>query len=228
MTRLLILRPEPGASETAERAVSMGMEPIVAPLFQVRPVAWALPEGSFDALLLTSANAARHGGPLPNLPTYTVGDATAAAAREAGAVKVVTGPSDGLAALALAAGDGCDRVLHLCGRDHVALHWPGVHLERRIVYAAETVPGLPAEAECAIAGGALILLHSPRAARRLAGLVSDKTPIRIAAISRATADAAGGGWAGLSVAAAPRDEALLELAAQLCKAGSSQMTGRDR
>lgn len=228
MTRLLILRPEPGAGETAERAVSLGLDAIVAPLFQIRPVAWTVPEGDFDALLLTSANGPRHGGALPNLPAYTVGDATAAAAREAGVAKVVNGPSDGLAALALAAGDGCKRVLHLCGRDHVALHWPGVHVERQIVYAAEAVPSLPAGARRAIAGGALILLHSPRAARRLGALVADRSSIRIAAISRATADAAGGGWAGLSVAAVPRDEALLELAAQLCKAGSSQMTGRDR
>ena len=225
---MLILRPEPGAGESAGRARALGLDPVVAPLFTIRPLPWQPPEGRFDALLLTSANAARHAGALPALPCYAVGDATAAAARSAGLVEVVTGPSDGAAALALAGADGRRRILHLCGQDHVALAAPGIELVRRTVYAADPLPALPDAAEAAIAGGAIVLLHSPRAARAFAALATAREAVRIAAISPAAAAAAGPGWAEVRAAHAPRDQALLELAAQLCKAAAAQeRRGRD-
>ncbi|MBC7987264.1 MAG: uroporphyrinogen-III synthase, partial [Sphingomonadaceae bacterium] len=85
---LLIVRPEPGASATAQRARTRGWEPLVAPLFAIAPLAWAPRDpAAFDALLLTSANAVSHGGKAlgkyRELPVYAVGAATAAAARAA-------------------------------------------------------------------------------------------------------------------------------------------------
>ena len=65
---------------------------------------------------------------------------------------------------------------------------------------------------------ALVLLHSPRAAARFAVLAGNRRgAIRIAAISAETAAVAGAGWRSVDVAAAPRDQALLELAAKLCQ-----------
>jgi uroporphyrinogen-III synthase len=49
----------------------------------------------------------------------------------------------------------------------------------------------------------------------------DRAAIRITCISQAVADAAGPGWASVRAAAQPRDEAVLELAAELCKTGGS-------
>jgi uroporphyrinogen-III synthase len=225
---VLILRPQPGADDTAARARALGLEPAVAPLFTVRAVEWAIPDGAFDAVLLTSANGARHGlrPELANLTCYAVGDATAAAAREAGARQVIAGPSDGVAAVSLMAAAGVSRALHLCGRDHIALTHPHVAIERRIVYAADSAKALPAEARQALDEGALALLHSPRAAALFASLVPQKTH-RIGAISPAAAAAAGPGWAEVHIAAAPRDQALLELAARLCKTEASPTTKRD-
>jgi uroporphyrinogen-III synthase len=228
VNRILVLRPEPGAGETADRARRLGLDPVVAPLFRIRPMPWSMPEGRFDALLLTSANAARMAGTLPPLPCYAVGEATAAAATAAGAAKVITGPADGAAALQAAAADGRTHILHLCGRDHVAIARPEITIERRIVYAADAVDGLPAPAAEAIGEGALVLLHSPRAAACFAHLAGERAGTRIAAISAATAAAAGKGWSAVHVAALPRDQALLELAAQLCKAGSTHQTELDR
>lgn len=218
MTRLLILRPQTGADETAARAEALGLEPVVAPLFTVRPIAWEVPEGPFDALLLTSANGARFGlrPELGGLPCYAVGEATAEAARKAGAAHVMAGTSDGAAAVDLMAEAGVRQALHLCGREHIPLTHPEMRIERRIVYAAEPVPRLPAEAAAALLGGAVALLHSPRAAAVFAGLVADRTGIRIAAISQAAADAAGSGWSAVHIAERPRDDALLELAVRLC------------
>ena len=75
---VLILRPQPGADETAARARALGLDPVVAPLFTVRPLAWQAPNpADFDAVMLTSANAARFGGdaltPFLGLPCYCGG-----------------------------------------------------------------------------------------------------------------------------------------------------------
>ena len=87
MRPVLVLRPEPGASETVERARGRGLNAIAVPLFEVRPLEWEAPEPSgFAGLLLTSANAVRHGGErlakLRGLKVYAVGEATAEAARD--------------------------------------------------------------------------------------------------------------------------------------------------
>lgn len=221
---VLILRPEPGAGQTAARARALGLEPVAAPLFDVRPLPWQVPDPvSADALLLTSAQAARLAGPglaaFAALPCYAVGEATAAAARHAGLQVVQAGPSDGAAALRAAAAAGARRILHLCGREHVPLCHSPLTIERRAVYAADSAPDLPEAAASALERGALTLLHSPRAASTLAALVPERSRLRLAAISAAAAEAAGEGWAAKAVAAAPRDEALLELAVKLCKTG---------
>ncbi|HEX8374478.1 MAG TPA: uroporphyrinogen-III synthase, partial [Geminicoccaceae bacterium] len=133
MTLVLVLRPEPGAGETAARARALGLDPVVAPLFRIEKVAWEAPaEESFDALLLTSANAARCAGAAPRKPCYAVGEATAEAARSAGFDVVDAGHSDGAAAVERMARAGIRRALHLCGRDHIPLHHPALTLERRI------------------------------------------------------------------------------------------------
>lgn len=214
---ILLLRPQPNRSAAAARA--LGLDPIEAPLFTIASVAWDAPDpAGFDAVLLTSANAPRHAGQglgrYLRLPCQAVGETTAEAARGAGFADVRIGPGDGGAARAAL---GALRVLHLCGRDHVPL--PDV--ERRIVYAAEPVEALPEAAARALQGGALALLHSPRAAETFAALVDragfDRGEIAIAAISPAALAAAGPGWKRSAAAAIPRDSALLELAAELCQ-----------
>lgn len=220
---VLVLRPEPGAGETAERARQLGLEPVKAPLFAVRPLAWTAPDGSFDAVLFTSAHAARLGGPqleaFRHLRCIAVGEATAAAARAAGFGDVRIGAGDGAAALAeVPSGSG---VLHFAGRDHLPLQREGVAVVRRIVYAADAADGLPAEARRALAAGALALIHSPRAGTLFGTLVDraglPRPATAIAAISEQAAAAAGPGWRAVAAAARPRDEALLELAAALCQ-----------
>ncbi|WP_395612448.1 uroporphyrinogen-III synthase [Allosphingosinicella sp.] len=218
--RLLVLRPQPGADETAARARDLGLEPIVAPLFTVRPLPWTAPDpADFDAVMLTSASAARQASeglaPFKQLPCYAVGEATAAAARETGFEDVRIGPDDGTGLLLMMADDEVRAVFHPCGQDHLALALPDVEITRVPVYAAEAAERLPVPAEDSVA-----LLHSPRAAALFAGIAGDKSRITIAAISPRTARAAGEGWREVAIAPRPRDAALLELAARLCqKAG---------
>jgi len=219
MTRpLLVLRPEPGASATVAAARAMGLEAIAAPLFAIAPVGWSLPDALPEAILLTSANAVRHGGTpltvLTGLPAYAVGAATAEAARQLGFGRIVTGDGDAEAILALARRDGISALLHLAGREHRDVVPDDIRIDRRIVYAANPVATLPEAARAALPG-AIALLHSPRAARLFARLV-DPAGIAIAAISPATLAAAGPGWRRAEAAAQPTDASLLAVAAKLC------------
>jgi uroporphyrinogen-III synthase len=218
--RVLILRPEPGASATAARAQALGFATVTAPLFAVRAVSWDAPNSSaHDALMFTSANAPRHAGPAiaryRALPAYTVGTATAAAAREAGFTDIRTGDADAGALLALMAADGVTHPLHLAGREHRNAHHPALTIDRRIVYAADAVATLAETARAALAEGAIALLHSPRSATLFASLMEDRAPVAIAAISPAAAEAAGQGWRAVAIAASPDDAALLQAADSL-------------
>ena len=215
--RILVLRPQPGADETAARARALGLDPVVAPLFAVRPLDWTPPDpADFDAVMLTSASAARQAAtgliPFLTFPCYAVGEATAAAAEEAGFADVRVGPDDGKALLLMMAEDGVQSAFHACGQDHLEIGHPDVAITRVPVYDAEALDRLPVAAEDGLA-----LLHSPRAAALFASLAGDKSRIRIAAISMKTARAAGDGWQSVAVAPRPRDQALLELALQLCQ-----------
>ncbi|MDF2493581.1 uroporphyrinogen-III synthase [Sphingomonas sp.] len=215
---LVVLRPEPGNTATANRITEAGFEAISLPLFAIAAVPWtAPPADDFDALLLTSANAVRQAGEglhtLAELPIVAVGHGTAEAAQQAGLSLAAVGNSDGKEALALAQAHGWRRVIRLTGREHI--HLPGV--TDIVVYASDPLdPGahrIRAVQDC------VVLLHSPRAAQHFSSLVAAaevaRSSIRLAALSQAVAAAAGNGWQQVDVAAAPHDPALVETAMTL-------------
>lgn len=218
---IAVLRPEPGNTATAAAIEALGLTAIRLPLFEVRAIDWTPPDvARFDALLLTSANAPRHAGPglagLRGLPVHAVGDATAAAARDAGLEVVAIGDRDGSALVATAAASGVRRALLLAGRDR-AVEEHAIIAEAIAVYASEPV-AVAIEALDQLAGS-VVLLHSARAARRVADLIDragiDRRTMRLAAISAAAADAAGGDWERIAAAASPDDVALIALARTL-------------
>ena len=211
MKRLLIIRPEPGASVTLARAREMGLDVVAVPLFAVEPVAWeAVDPAEFRGIVATSANAFRHGGEqlerLKNLPVYAVGEATAEAAKEAGFHVAMVGEG-GRVELGERLPGG--RLLHLAGSDHL----PAGDAEAVTVYVNGAIdPPPPIDAS-----NAVVVVHSPRAGRRLAELVKERGATAIAAISEQAAKACGEGWAEIAVASQPRDPPLLALAAKLCQ-----------
>lgn len=213
MRKLVLLRPEPGLTESLARARALGLEVVPCPLFRVEPMKWSAPESRlYDALLMTSANAARHGGPelarLIDLPVRAVGEATAKAAREAG-FRVDRIGSAGVAELLYGLPKDM-RLLHLAGADHI--EFSDQRIERRIVYRSAQIerPGpLPIQ-------GAVVAVHSARAGARLEQLANRKGSTAVAAISAAAADACGSGWERIEVADSPDDNSLLVLAAMLC------------
>lgn len=93
--RILVTRPEPGCTETANRLAALGHEPVKLPLLSFAALAGPLPDpAQFAAIAFTSTNAItaldQRGDlvALRHLPAYAVGSKTAAAARAAGFASV--------------------------------------------------------------------------------------------------------------------------------------------
>jgi len=216
---IAVLRPEPGNGATAAAIEAAGRTAIRLPLFAAGPVPWRAPDpAAFDALLLTSANALRHGGPqlgaLRGLPVHAVGSATAEAARHAGFAIASAGREDGAALLAAAAAAGVRRALLLGGRTRM-LEAGGIIARAITVYASEPLAIAPEQA--ARLHGAIALVQSARAGARLAELVAPehRATIGIAAISARAAAAAGPGWRRVEIAADVQVDTLIALALQL-------------
>lgn len=209
--RVAVLRPEPGNRATCARLAAAGFEALSLPLFAVRPLGWDVPDGAdHDALLITSANTIRHGGPnlarLRALPVLAVGTTTARAAAEAGFDVMAAGSGAAAAILATGAGRGLRRILHLGGAAR-SIAAGGIVTRALAVYASEPLP--IAAADVARLAGTVALLHSARAAERLGGLLDEsgiaRGDIAIAALSPAIRTAAGDGWCAAVAATAPND-----------------------
>jgi uroporphyrinogen-III synthase len=197
---IAVLRPEPGNRVTAAVIEAAGRKAIRLPLFEARAAAWEAPDpAEFDALVITSANAMRHGGGglarLLDLPVYAVGEATAETARRAGFQVAVTGNTGSGELLALAKANGIARALHLAGRERT-IEPGGIVAQVITVYAVD-----PAPVDARVAArltGAVVLVQSARAGERLAEIADAaglaRGSIALVAIGRRAAEAAGPGW----------------------------------
>ena len=126
--RVLITRPEPSASLTAEKLANLGFSPVSLPVsrtvaLEFSMLAFSIKNQSFDALAVTSSNTFRHVSdaqlePLKTLPLFAVGEGTARAAQEAGFHTVIEGGGDAVrlaAKMAEHLSKGAE-VLYLAGR----------------------------------------------------------------------------------------------------------------
>ena len=186
---------------------------IVSPLMSIR-FREALPDiAEGTILLLTSANAARAyaalGGP-QSLHAYAVGDATAAAAREAG-LEAESAGGDVEALLARLLEDRPDApLLHLRGAEARGnltgrLAAAGLAATEVVIYDQPLQP-FSAEARDALDGEAPVVapLFSPRTAQAFAKGRPFAAPLYIVAMSEAVAEAAAGiDAARMTIAEAP-------------------------
>ena len=214
---IAVLRPEPANRVTAAAIEARGRRAIRLPLFEARPMAWTPPDpADFDALIITSTNALRHGGAglkrLLPLPLYAVGQASAEAARRMGFHVAGTGGAGSAELLALAERAGIRRALHLAGRERTIAPG-GIVAAILTVYASDPVAVSPEQT--ARLKGSVALVQSARAGARLAELVADRGAIAIAAISPAAAAAAGTGWERVVTAARIDSETLIDTAIAL-------------
>ena len=221
---LIVTRPDPGGAATVARARGAGLDAHHAPLFAARPLPWTAPDpADFDALLITSAQAVRLGGPglarLAPLPVHAVGTATADVAEAAGLRVAMTGSSDGQALLDAMASKGIRRILWLCARDRSLFDPRGTEIVALPCYAVDPAP--PPEAwSRLIASPAVVMVHSARAAARGAELAGTaRKPLSVRALSAQAAAAAGEGWYAVAAAQRPDDAAMLAEAPALCHKG---------
>lgn len=222
---LIVTRPEPGNAATIGRAKAMGFDARAIPLFAARPLAWDVPAAEdFDALLLTSAFAVKLAGSdlsrLSSLQIYAVGAATAQAAEAAGLTVAMTGSGDAQSLLDAMALQKIRNILWLCGRDRSEFDPRGAAIMPLPCYAVDPVPP-SAEWFDLIAGPAVLLAHSGRAAKRISDLVGDaRGHLTLVAISASVAAAAGDGWGGLAIPEQPDDAAMLAEARSLWHKGA--------
>lgn len=230
---VLVTRPEPGASDTADRLSILDLVPVVAPLLTIRGRQTRLPPSgeiqAIQAILATSGNAV---AALPlshrGMPLLTVGDATAERARAAGFARVHSANGDALDLAALAAqmlSPSNGPVLLVCGRGQGkaladALRAHGFRVARRIVYAAEKVAALPEAAAAALRNDMLraALFFSAETAHHFvrlttaAGLADRVRGVQALAIGAAAGVALQElPWRDVLVAARPTQDELLAL-----------------
>ena len=222
---LIVIRPQPGCDATVNAAITMGIDARGFPLFAVRTLDWEIPTpGTFDALLIGSANALRHGGKqleaLAGMPAYAVGETTARACHDAGLDVVVTGKG-GLQQVLSGVDPEHRNLLRLAGAARVPLDPPpGVTIVERVVYGSEPLPMPPSLAEL-LRAPAVIALHSAEAARHFRAqcdsLAIDLSCLSLATIGPRVAQTAGTGWRSVLSASAPDEAALLALAGEMCE-----------
>ena len=197
---IAVIRPEPGNRVTAAAIEAAGRKAIRLPLFEARAMTWPVPgPAEFDALIITSANAMRHGGNglkrLLDLPVYAVGEATAEAARRAGFRVAAMGSTGSAELIALAESAGVRCALHLAGRERT-IETAGIVARIVTVYATEPIP-VNAQAARRLAGS-VVIIQSARTGERLAEIIDahgiDRGGIALVGISRRAADSAGAGW----------------------------------
>lgn len=94
MKTVLVTRPMDEATPTAEKLETLGHRVIIAPMIQIDPVSFEIPDED-RSLIITSKNGARHG--LANIGNkdqaiYAVGEETANEARKLGFTNITVGP----------------------------------------------------------------------------------------------------------------------------------------
>lgn len=221
--KVWITRAEPGASATAARISALGLEPLVAPLLALRVLDAPIDLDGAGALAFTSANGVQAfaaASPRRDFAVFAVGDATALAARQAGFADVASADDDvaGLARLIAAVRPHgvivhpgpVERAGDLVG----ALNGQGLMARRLDLYRAEAVAVLPESVAAALEQYALaaILIHSPRAAEVMAGLVTqfDLSRAAVIGLSAACLEPLKACTTGeTTAAAAPREDALV-------------------
>lgn len=159
-----------------------------APMSTIVPAGGPVEPGEASALLITSPRAITHADPLPQLPVYAVGPASAAAARQAGLAVAGEGHSAVDEAFLTLVPEGT-QLLHLSGErlatdPRQLLEARGVRYRRQFVYAARTPDEVPAALADFLAsdGPHFVTFLSALAAENFASMVRNRNLPALAAL----------------------------------------------
>jgi len=232
--RILLTRPKADAQRTAAALRARGHEVIVAPLLDLEILPDAdLGDGSWAAVLVTSANAVRaiaghrRRDELRTIAVFTVGDRTAQAMRDSGFASVTSGGGNvsDLAGLVAARMKPPARLLYLAGEERSGdlaglLRDRNFVVHTALVYRAVVTTNLPRDAADALATGLGGVLHFSRRsaeayvnAARNTGLLEAALgkPVHFCLSARIAEPLREAGAADIRIAVRPDETALIAL-----------------
>jgi len=190
LNRVWITRAQPGANATAQRITALGFEPVVAPALVVKELPAVVDLAGVGALAFTSVNAVR---------AFARRSPVRDLPTEQAGILLHPGAAE-------AAGD-------LVG------DLKQVGIPARAVALYDTVPAdVPASVLEALASIGVVLVHSPKAARRLATILAGQTVAHMTALGlspEVCAPLAEAGLAQTIAAPLPTEDALLSLLAEI-------------
>lgn len=237
MATVLVTRPDPDNVTTAATLRARGHDVLLAPALRFEPL--PLPPGNeadYGAVIVTSANALRavapqlKDHPLLKLPLFAVGAQTAAAARRAGFIEVISADGDAgslrecvVRSVRASPAEDTNPLLYLAGADISRdlageLGARGIDVVTRTTYRMVPIAHLPRDVCDAFTANriAAVLHYSARSARafldaaRAAGVEISALAIPQCCISAAVAQVLReAGATRVVVAASPDEEALL-------------------
>ena len=230
--RLLLTRPQPDAERTAAVLRERGHAVVVAPLIRIEPIPDVeFGQGPWDAILITSANAAlaiaahKRRDALVRVPVLAVGERSAQAMRAFGFTDVTAsgGGVEELVRFVAARMPPKASLLYLAGQNRAgdlaaALRASGYAVETAVVYRAVAAEKLPEAAADAIAAGIDGVLHFSRRsadayvnAARAAGMLERALkPAHFCLSNQVAEPLRQVGAATIRVAARPVEAALIE------------------
>lgn len=180
---LWVTRSSPFNLLTAQRLRGMGHGVILEPLFDILPLDWSVLNHSIDLIVFTSVHGVRHHpyrSAWSDLPVFTVGEATAAAARRIGYhnVRSANGNLQDLKTLILHSASTGKRLIHFSAEEpagDIAMYLSerGFDAVRRSVY--KTVPRSLRQIREVLTNVPRvdgILVHSPKGGRRVAQIIA--------------------------------------------------------
>jgi uroporphyrinogen-III synthase len=228
--RLLLTRPEADAVRTAAALRARGHEVVLAPLLRIELVDFALPDESWSAVVMTSANAARAVANHPRREALIAGEAfavgrhTAEAARAAGfrTVHSADGDKDDLANLLRARrGEASAPLLYLAGEDRAGdLAAGDTPVVTVVAYRAVKAQHFAPEVAAALARREVdgVLHFSTRSAQAYLDCASRAgirdaalAPVHVCISGQVAQPLAAAGAAALRIASRPDEAAMLEL-----------------
>jgi uroporphyrinogen-III synthase len=228
--RILLTRARADAERTVARLAALGHTAVLSPVIEIEATGTKLPEGDFDAIIATSANAFSSGDvqSLTSIPLYAVGERTREVAQRAGwnAPVDVSENAKALIAHLRAASSPPQHVLYLAGRDRkpdLEAAAQEIALDLTIVetYVAREISTLNEAAQRALRSGEVhAALHYSRrsaeifiAATERASLRPQATRLRHFAVSHDVAAPLIAAGTRVHVAAHPDEDHLFALLA---------------
>ncbi len=249
--RILITRGRDDAAPLAAELEARGHAALIEPMLEILPAAGSKQKligdlTSVQALLFTSANGVRAFArltPARGYRGFAVGDATAAAAREAGFARVesAAGDVEALAQLVVQRLRPEDGVLlhaaasQLAGDLQGRLEAAGFALRRAVLYEAQAASSISEEIRGELDAGRIdaVLFFSPRTAKTFVTLVREgglaQALARCAALclSEAVAEEVRScAWAGVHLAPEPNQDSLLQVLDRIAVGEASQTEGK--